>query len=110
MKRYIAILLCMAVAAGVAACQPTPEKAVVVGKDTDRLIENAAKDTSAPFPSDASGCDLYERIGAPETYSAELVSSGGKLHVFADARVVLPSCELPIVRMKPVEFTQAQAK
>ena len=110
MKRYIAILLCMAVAAGVAACQPTPEQAIVVGKDTDRLIENASKDTSAPFPSDASGCDLYERIGAPETYSAELVSSGGKLHVFADARVVLPSCELPIVRMKPVEFTQAQAK
>ena len=110
MKRYIAILLCMAVAVGAVACQPTPERAVVVGKDTDRLIENAAKDTSAPFPSDASGCDLYERIGAPETYSAELVSSGGKLHVFADARVVLPSCELPIVRMKPVEFTQAQAK
>ena len=82
MRRYIAILLCMAVAAGVAACQPTPEQDIVVGKDTDRLIENAAKDTSAPFPSDASGCDLYERIGAPETYSAELVSSGGKLHVF----------------------------
>lgn len=110
MRRYIAILLCMAVAVGAVACQPTPERAVVVGKDTDRLIENASKDTSAPFPSDASGCDLYERIGAPETYSAELVSSGGKLHVFADARVVLPSCELPIVRMKPVEFTQAQAK
>lgn len=44
MRRYIAILLCMAVAAGVAACQPTPEQDIVVGKDTDRLIENAAKD------------------------------------------------------------------
>ena len=43
MKRYIAILLCMAVAAGVAACQPTPEQAVVVGKDTDRLIDKAGE-------------------------------------------------------------------
>ena len=49
------------------ACQPTPEQDIVVGKDTDRLIENAAKDTSAPFPSDASGCDLYERIGAADS-------------------------------------------
>ena len=34
MKRYIAILLCMAVAFGAAACQPTPEQDIVVGKDT----------------------------------------------------------------------------
>ena len=108
MKRYIAILLCMAVAAGVAACQPTPEKAVVVGKDTDRLIENAAKDTSAPFPSDASGCDLYERIGAPETYSAELVSKGGKLTVHVDADVELPDCEIPIYRLRATEFNAEQ--
>ena len=33
MKRYIAILLCMAVAAGVAACQPTPESSIVVGSE-----------------------------------------------------------------------------
>ena len=43
MKRYIAILLCMAVAAGVAACQPTPEQDIVVGKDTDRLIEKCVE-------------------------------------------------------------------
>ena len=43
MKRYIAILLCMAVAAGVAACQPTPEQAIVVKKDTERMIEQAAQ-------------------------------------------------------------------
>ena len=30
MKKYIAILLCMAVAAGVAACQPTPENPILV--------------------------------------------------------------------------------
>ena len=46
MKRYIAILLCMAVAAVVAACQPTPEQAIVVKKDTERMIEQAqASDT-----------------------------------------------------------------
>ena len=43
MKRYIAILLCMAVAFGAAACQPTPEQAIVVKKDTERMIEQAAQ-------------------------------------------------------------------
>ena len=38
MRRYIAILLCMAVAVGAVACQPTPEQAVVVKKDTERMI------------------------------------------------------------------------
>ena len=43
MRRYIAILLCMAVAVGAVACQPTPEQAVVVKKDTERMIEQAAQ-------------------------------------------------------------------
>ena len=43
MRRYIAILLCMAVAFGAAACQPTPEQAIVVKKDTDRMVEQAAQ-------------------------------------------------------------------
>ena len=33
MKRYIAILLITVMALGAAACQPTPEKDIVVGKD-----------------------------------------------------------------------------
>ena len=42
MKRYIAILLCMAVAAGAAACQPTPEKAV--GKEGYGKDDRAGND------------------------------------------------------------------
>ena len=47
MKRYIAILLCMAVAAGVAACQPTPEQAIVVKKDMERMIDRGTKPQDA---------------------------------------------------------------
>lgn len=108
MKKLITIFLTLFMLISTAACQPTPEQDIVVGKDTDRLIENAAKDTSAPFPSDASGCDLYERIGAPETYSAELVSKGGKLTVHVDADVELPDCEIPIYRLRATEFNAEQ--
>ena len=63
MRRYIAILLCMAVAAGVAACQPTPEKAVVVKKDTERMIEQA-------MTSDDSTAEkvLKDTVQAPDTF------------------------------------------
>ena len=42
MKRYIAILLCMVVAAGVAACQPTPEQPAITEKqNTGSFLEQA---------------------------------------------------------------------
>ena len=51
MKRYRAILLCMAVAAGAAACQKTPESPIVVGKNAENLIGQATGDEGAtPLP------------------------------------------------------------
>ena len=100
MKRYIAILLCMAVAAGVAACQPTPEKAVVVGKDTDRLIEKAITSSDTPF-------------SAPSRYSANkpLANPQGSLTVNVDAAVIVPKSEgLSTARVGKHIFTEAECQ
>ena len=41
MKKIIAILLITVMAFGAAACQKTPESPIVVGKDNNRMIEQA---------------------------------------------------------------------
>ena len=60
MRRYIAILLCMVVAAGVAACQKTPESPIVIGKNLDRLLEKA-QDTE----------NMSEKTTQPRTETSE---------------------------------------
>ena len=100
MKRYIAILLCMAVAAGVAACQPTPEQAVVVKKDTERMIEQAQA-------SDTGGNSLISALGIPDKYNVNETYFDGKMLLSGEAPVYLPSVEtVPIVEVAPSDFSQ----
>ena len=99
MRRYIAILLCMAVAFGAAACQPTPEQAVVVKKDTERMIEQAAQ------PSNGAAID---DVGIPEgryTFSAKGLN--GRLRINVDAEIEAPAAQaMPIVRVEQGGFSQ----
>ena len=95
MKRYIAILLCMAVAVGAVACQPTPEQDIVVGKDTDRLIDKAGEGLG-----DES---VAEKVNAPLQYEADFVSSDGMTAVSANAAVDVPEASTaPIIDRKSV--------
>ena len=43
MKKVIAILLITVMAFGAAACQKTPESPIVVGNNTEKMIEQAQK-------------------------------------------------------------------
>ena len=102
MKRYIAILLCMAVAFGVAACQPTPEKAVVVGKDTDRLIDKAGEGLG-----DES---VAGKVNAPLRYEADFISPDGMTAVSVNAAVDVPEANTaPIIRISTGFISQEQA-
>ena len=70
MKKYIAILLCMAVAAGVAACQPTPENPILVEKDSERLIEQAGKKDN--------GVSLSDMLALENNYQFNYMSQNGR--------------------------------
>ena len=54
MKRFTAILLSIFTLFALTACQPTPEAAVVVRKDTDRMVEQAANAENGQTLSDLS--------------------------------------------------------
>ena len=53
MKRYMAILLCTVMAIGFVACQPTPEKEIVVHKAAEQLeatlVESDDKEADSTF-------------------------------------------------------------
>jgi hypothetical protein len=103
----LALLLILSVFPG---CQKTPDSPIVVGKDHNMMIEKAQSDNEQPLEEAAESLDLYARLGVPDTYSAQFDSKKGRLHIIADAKVSLPDSELPIIRIRPIEFTQEQAK
>ena len=111
MKRTVCILLTALMLIGLlAGCQKTPDSPIVVGKDTQAMLEKAQADDPQRENSMDDAVDLYARLGAPKNYTADIVSKGGKLNVHVDATVALPGRELPIVRIRPVAFSMEQAK
>ena len=109
MKRYIAILLCMVVAAGVAACQKTPESPIVIGKNLDRLLEKAQgtenmseKNTQPRTETSEHETNMFiMNLGIPQNLKLESISAKGKLLVHTDASIILPQADkMPIARVK----------
>ncbi len=98
MKRIISMFLLLLL---LIACQPTPNEPVVVGKDQSKMIERARRE----IPEEQRAMSIRERLGVPErlTYSYHK----GNLTIEADAKIVVPDGELPIVRVFPREFDQA---
>lgn len=81
------------------ACQPTPENAVVVGKDLEQMLELAA----AAQPVGA----LTDRLDVPESYEASAANTQGSFRMVADAKIVLPDVKsIPIIRVEAQPFEQ----
>ena len=110
MKRTLAAVLGLIIVFLFCACQPTPEQAVVVQKDSDRLIEDAQKDIeeSADNSTDSSTAEsLQKQYGIPETYQFEAQGADGLLNIAVDAVVNVPQvCAMPIYRVMKAEFAQ----
>jgi len=80
MKKIIIALLAALLL--LSACQPTPEAAVVVQKDTDRMVEQAANMENGQTLSDLS---------IPEgRYVLDNEAAGGRLKIHVDTKVRKP--------------------
>lgn len=112
MKKVIAILLITVMAFGAAACQKTPESPIVVGKDNERMIEQAISSTqpSAVVNEDSENIsygELCTRYGCPEHWQTELSEADGKLIVAADVPFTLPDVmNIPMARVSAGRFSQ----
>ena len=99
MKRFTAILLSIFTLFALTACQPTPEAAVVVRKDTDRMVEQAVGDgESAALP-------LREQLAAPDMINVTAEEDG--FTILAHASVILPETDaIPVITVKAGSFSQ----
>ena len=91
----------MALCVCLVACVPTPDEPIVIGKDQTEMLKTASK----PITGDDAALSLAERLGAPARYT--YAYQKGTLTIDADAEIVVPDGELPIVRVFPKEFDQA---
>lgn len=82
------------------ACQATPEKDVVIGKDVDKMLEKAME-------SDPEKADT---IIFPEKFECEISECDGNFTITADAEVIAPDnlFSLPTVRTQGREFSQEE--
>ena len=99
MKRFTAILLSIFTLFALTACQPTPEAAVVMWKDTDRMVEQAVGDgESAALP-------LREQLAAPDMINVTAEEDG--FTILAHASVILPETDaIPVITVKAGSFSQ----
>ena len=106
-KRFLLWIGAAAVALPLAACRQTTDPAILAQKNTEQIIELAVADDTETVDA-PSGTPLAEQLDAPERLSEQLTGADSKLTVTIDAPVVVPECDMPIVRVEPAEFTQEQ--
>lgn len=96
-KKITAALLVLPFLA-LAACQPTPESGIIVQKDSERMIEQAA---------DESNGTQFEDLIVPESYTYESTEAYGRLYINVDATIEAPDSEdMPIVQVSKGSFLQ----
>lgn len=94
------------------ACQPTPEKPVVVNKagGLSDLIDATPSVSSSVAPNGTPSVNndaLYEKLAAPRHWSFEESALDGKLNLKADVDIELPAVtQLPAATGTLSEFTQ----
>lgn len=95
-KRFFTVSLVLAVIM-LSACQETPEKSVVIGKDSSELSQIIHDTDAAPAEYDFPAA-VTDTVGS------------GDLSVVIDADVIVPNTDtIPVVRATPLDLTQEQA-
>ena len=105
------------------ACQPTPDKPVVVNKNVD-LVEEAVKADESPEASGSPGAGgsaeasavpageektVAEQLGLSENHMTMELQPSDQVTIKVDADIVAPEYEkIPMVRVKPKNLSQEQ--
>lgn len=86
-----------------AACVPTPDEPIVVGKDNEAMIEKATETEAAP----RIGESLYDTLGAPHAFTFSYEDEAKKLRIEGEPQVVLPDTDgLPLAYVQAGRFDQ----
>ena len=113
MKKFIVIIVALLLF--LTACQPTPEVDAVRQKNQGDMIDMAkavpqTADTAREPVSvrlEAETPDFHTLYDIPDHLTKELTGADGRLVVHIDADVKMPTKAMPIVRVHPIDFSQA---
>ena len=100
MKRIIPLFISLLL---LLACQPTPEQEIVIQKDQALTVDKAKEE----IPEEERTLSLKDRLGVPDRYQYNYQK--GYVTVEADAKVLAPEGEIPIICVFPDNFDQATA-
>jgi hypothetical protein len=103
-KRGCILLAALMALAALSGCRQTPEKPLVIGKNTEKMLKMAM------VSQDTQG-SLAETLGVTSgRYETYLEDKSGNIRVTVDADVVLPAAGgIPIIRVAAKPFSQDTA-
>lgn len=104
MKKLMCMLTCFVLLL-LCACQPTPEKPVVIQKDMEQMLEKAQAAPEADLEASPE-TSLSERYAIPQQMKLAITGAEGRLSISIDAPVTVPERELPLARVSPAQFGQ----
>ena len=101
MKKTIALIIAAVMLLALSACQATPDEELIVQKDTERMVEQAA---------DESAGTKVSKLKVPDgNYTFQTTAADGKLTINVDAPVSVPESEkIPTARVSETGFTQEE--
>ena len=103
MKKIACLVVVLFAAVCMAACQPTPEKPIFVGKNYEDMLEKA-KD----YSDNQAGVSIKDSIKAPDTFVYDY--SGNNMTISANVVLTIPEVStVPILRVAPKDFSLNQA-
>lgn len=107
-KRNISFFLCLILSLSLAACQEDPEGSIVVHKDLDNLISQAARPAeSESGTSRVEAADIAEEVKQYESYQTTVDNESLNVTVNVDAQVQVPQVDsLNVYRVAQKPFTQ----
>ena len=103
MKRFFYLSLLIVAMLCLAACQPTPESAVVASKNDGAFevaLENKAEETESVSTAEETA----------QHYTSSITSADGNVTYNVDVELPIPQTALPVLQVTPHSFTVDEAK
>ena len=109
LKRFLAWIGAAAMLLAVVGCAKKPDASVIAKTNTEQIISlTTAQTSSDKLPATDS---LATQLGTPDCIEDTQTAVNDKLVINYHASVVVPDATaMPIYRVEPAEFTQAQVK
>ena len=106
-KRSSLLALCLGITLALSACQPSPDKEVVVGKDQIQDLVSNTKEAETAAPKETAA---FTEAAIKESTFQKTYEPAENLRYIVDATVKTYDSSMPVLRAKPHEFTSEEVR